>query len=268
MTKYSSELRTQNVTRYIVPLREGGSLPALAEADDGFEYVVKFVGAGHGSKALIAELIGGEVARRLGLNVPELVLLNVDEQFGITEADEEIQDLLKASRGVNIGMHYLKGAFTIDPYANKIDPVLASKIVWTDAFLTNVDRTVMNTNMLLWHNRELWLIDHGASLYFHHSWKNPKEAALNPFTMIAKHAYLHLASELDVANEELSKKLTDKDFIEIVNMIPSDWLKWGDPYGLDEQTLRRGYIDFLSTRYSNSSIFTKTAKDERAKLFI
>lgn len=159
------QLRRQRVTRYIAPLREGGSLPGLAEADDGFKYVVKFKGAGHGYKALIAELIGGEIARRLGFNVPELVLLDLDEDFGRTEGDEEIQDLLRASEGLNLGLHFLSGAVTIDPYVNDIDPSLAAKIVWLDAFLTNVDRTVKNTNMLLW-NKELWLIDQGAALYF------------------------------------------------------------------------------------------------------
>ncbi len=132
-----------------MPLREGGSLPALAEADDGFKYVVKLRGAGHGAKALIAELIGGEIARAAGLRMPELVFLDIDEDFGRTEPDEEIQDLLKASRGLNLGMHFLSGAVTLDPYINRIDALEASKIVWLDSFITNVDRTVRNTNMLL-----------------------------------------------------------------------------------------------------------------------
>ncbi len=144
-----NELRHQQVTRFIMPLREGGSLPALAEADDGFKYVVKLRGAGHGAKALIAELIGGEIARAAGLRMPELVFLDIDEDFGRTEPDEEIQDLLKASRGLNLGMHFLSGAVTLDPYINRIDALEASKIVWLDSFITNVDRTVRNTNMLL-----------------------------------------------------------------------------------------------------------------------
>ena len=155
------ELRTENVTRYIMPLREGGSLPALAEAEDGFKYVVKFRGAGHGTKALIAELIGGEIARVLELRVPELVFLQLDEAFGQAEGDEEIQDLLKASRGLNLGLHFLSGALAFDPTVNVIDAELASKIVWLDALLTNIDRTVRNTNLLMWH-KELWLIDHGS----------------------------------------------------------------------------------------------------------
>jgi len=161
------DLRTANVTRYILPLREGGSLPALAEADDEFKYVVKFRGAGHGTKALIAELIGGEIARTLGFRVPEIIFLNLDEAFGRTEADEEIQDLLQASRGLNLGLHFLSGAFTFDSLADNVNSELASKIVWIDALLTNIDRTVKNTNMLMWH-KELWLIDFGSSLYFHY----------------------------------------------------------------------------------------------------
>lgn len=165
------ELRTINVIRYITPLREGGSLPAVAEADDEFKYVIKFRGAGHGARALISELIGGEIARLLGLRVPEIVFLNLDEAFGRTEGDEEIQDLLQASRGLNLGLHYLSGAVTFDPVVTQVDPGLASRIVWLDSFLTNIDRTVKNTNMLIW-NKQLWLIDQGACLYFHYTWTN------------------------------------------------------------------------------------------------
>src|SRR5581483_12282738 len=170
----SPEIRTVNVTRYVTPLREGGSLPAIAEADDGFMYVLKFRGAGQGIKALIAELIGGEIARTLGLKVPEIVFANLDTAFGRTEPDEEIQDLLKASTGLNLALHYLSGSITFDPVVNKMDELEASKIVWLGCLLTNVDRTARNTNMLVW-NKELWLIDHGAALYFHHSWGSPVE---------------------------------------------------------------------------------------------
>ncbi|MDE6032459.1 MAG: aminotransferase class I and II, partial [Muribaculaceae bacterium] len=194
------ELRTQELIRYILPLREGGSLPALAEADDGFRYVVKFRGAGHGSKALIAELIGGMVAHKLGFRVPELVFLNIDSRFGITEPDEEVQDLLRASEGLNLGLHFLDRAMTMDPSVNHVDALTASKIVWLDAFLTNVDRTRLNTNMLIWHG-ELWLIDHGAALYFHHSWRNPEAAALDPFPFIKNHALLPYASKLEEADK-------------------------------------------------------------------
>jgi len=163
MVTLSTQLRTVNVTRYVTPLREGGSLPAIAEADDGFLYVLKFRGAGQGIRSLIAELIGGEVARALGLKVPEIVFAQLDTAFGRTEPDEEIQDLLKASVGLNLGLHYLSGSITFDPVANSIDPLLASRIVWLDCLLTNVDRTARNTNMLMFH-KDLWLIDHGAAL--------------------------------------------------------------------------------------------------------
>jgi len=168
---HSPEIRTVNVTRYVTPLREGGSLPAIAEADDGFLYVLKFRGAGQGPRALIAELIGCEIARTCGLKVPEIVFANLDEAFGRTEPDEEIQDLLKASVGLNLALHYLSRAITFDPTTTVVDAKLASQIVWLDCLLTNVDRTARNTNMLIW-NKELWLIDHGAALYFHHSWHN------------------------------------------------------------------------------------------------
>ena len=171
MKNNGPQLRKVNIVRYVTPLREGGSLPAITEADDGFLYVLKFRGAGQGPKALIAELIGGEIARAAGLKVPEIVFANLDEGFGRTEPDEEIQDLLKASTGLNLALHYLSGAITFDPVITKVDPWLASQIVWLDCLLTNVDRTPRNTNMLTW-NKELWLIDHGASLYFHHSWNN------------------------------------------------------------------------------------------------
>lgn len=255
-------LRRQNVTRYITPLREGGSLPALAEADDGFKYVVKFRGAGHGTKALIAELIGGEIARRLGLRVPELVFLDIDERFGITEPDEEVQDLLKASRGLNLGLHFLSGVLTLDPYVNPVDPMTASLIVWLDAFLTNVDRTVKNTNMLVWHGTETWLIDHGASLYFHHSWSPWEKAALTPFPYIKDHALLHKASRLNEADAAAREKITPAVIESIVAMIPDDWLQWeGAPGSPDE--LRRVYRDFLVTRLHNSEIFLKQAIDGR-----
>src|ERR1700742_1016350 len=186
MTPPSLSLRSVQVTRYVTPLREGGSLPAIAEADDGFLYVLKFRGAGQGVKSLVAELIGCELARMLGLRVPELVLASLDAAFGRTEPDEEIQDLLKASVGLNLGLHYLSGSITYDPAVTKVQSLPASQIVWLDALLTNVDRTARNTNMLVW-NKELWLIDHGASLYFHHSWgsqSSVSEQAQRPFAPV------------------------------------------------------------------------------------
>lgn len=260
------ELRSQSLTRYILPLREGGSLPALAEADDGFRYVVKFRGAGHGSKALIAELIGGMVARSLGFSVPELVFLDIDSRFGITEPDEEIQDLLRASEGLNLGLHFLDRAMTMDPSVNVIDPLTASKIVWLDAFLTNVDRTRLNTNMLIW-NKELWLIDHGASLYFHHSWRNTDKAPLDPFPFIRNHALLPAASRIAEADKLMRQAITPRTLSHIVDLIPDAWLiSEGDT--LTPAAKRDVYRDFLTRRLANSSIFVKQAIDERERLTI
>lgn len=248
------ELREERVTRYLQPLREGGSLPALVEAEDEFKYVLKFRGAGHGTKALIAELIGGEVARAAGLRVPELVFLNVGEEFGRTEGDEEIQDLLNASRGRNLGLHFLSGALTIDPYANPVDERLASKIVWLDAFLTNVDRTVQNTNMLLW-DKNLWLIDHGASLYFHHSWSDHHKAALSPFPYVKSHALLRKAEKIEEIDREMRELITPEKLVEIVDLLPDDWSR----DGVTPEDGRRVYREFLTERLNNSKIFVDHA---------
>ncbi len=258
------DLRHQQVTRYICPLREGGSLPGLAEADDGFKYVVKFRGAGHGAKALVAELIGGEIARALGMRVPEIVFLNVDEAFGRTEGDEEIQDLLKASRGLNLGLHYLSGAMTFDPVVNDVSDHEASMTVWLDAFITNVDRTVRNTNMLIW-NRELWLIDHGATLYFHHSWSGWEKAMLSPFPYIKDHTLLKFASRLDEADATARQLLTDDKIRSIVNSVPDEWVTHeGSDATPDE--IKNVYISFLTTRLANSHIFLNEAKNARQAL--
>ncbi len=257
-------IRTVNVIRYITPLREGGSLPAIAEADDEFMYVIKFQGAGQGRKALIAELIGAEIARTLGLKVPEIVFANLDEAFGRTEPDEEIQDLLKASVGLNLGVHYLSGSITYDPAVSTVDPKLASQIVWLDCLLTNVDRTSRNTNMLLWY-KELWLIDFGASLYFHHSWNNWKEQAEKPFLLVKDHVLLPQASELDVVNEEF-KRILNQELIEnIVAAIPEEWLKDESTFSSVEEH-RRAYVDFLVTRIANSEIFVNEAKHARESI--
>lgn len=250
-------LRHVQVMRYITPLREGGSLPALAEADDHFKYVIKFRGAGHGVKALIAELIGGLIAKSLELPVPELVFATLDEAFGRTEGDEEIQDLLKFSQGLNLGMHYLQGALTYEPNAQTIDPLLASKIVWLDAYITNVDRTFRNTNMLIWH-KDLWLIDHGACLYFHHSWTQWEQAARTPFALIKDHALLPQASQLEKAHEYCVEKLTPTLLKSIVSQIPDDWLQWeGSEQTPDE--IRGVYYDFLTTRLEHASVFLNQA---------
>lgn len=258
------DIRTTHVTRYIMPLREGGSLPALADADDGFKYVVKFRGAGHGTKALVSEFIGGEIARILGFKVPEIVFLDLDEAFGRTEADEEIQDLLQGSRGLNMGLHFLSGAFTFDPVVTTVDSLTASQIVWLDAYLTNVDRTVRNTNMLIW-NRELWLIDHGASLYFHHSWVNWQKYALSPFVQVKDHVLLPLADKLNEVDRHFKSLLTDDKIKEIVNSLPDEWLNWG---GEEEtpQDIKQVYINFLIERRNHSEIFIKEAEDARKTL--
>jgi hypothetical protein len=257
-------LRTVNVTRYITPLREGGSLPALAEADDDFKYVLKFKGSGHREKALIAELIGGEVARALGLPVPELVFANLDESFGRTEGDEEIQDLLQASQGMNLALHFLSGAITFDPVVTKVEPKLASQIVWLDAFITNVDRTFKNTNMLIWH-KELWLIDHGACLYFHHSWSNWETAAKSPFAFIKDHVLLPQASLLEEVNTEYNALLNETIISAIVNLIPDEWLAWDDTEDTPDQ-LRSVYKQFLLTRLQHSTNFLNEAQHARKAL--
>jgi hypothetical protein len=264
MTNDTPELRTVNVTRYVTPLREGGSLPAIAEADDGFLYVLKFRGAGQGVKALIAELIGGEIAKLLGLKIPELVFANLDTAFGRSEPDEEIQDLLKASTGLNLALHYLSGAITFDPTVTVVDARLASQIVWLDCLLTNVDRTARNTNMLMWH-RELWLIDHGASLYFHHTWYNWEEQAKRPFVQVKDHVLLAQATELESVDAEFKQLLTTAHIRAIVDLIPDDWL--ADPAQQETAAERREvYARFLETRLAASETFVNAAQHARTAL--
>jgi len=262
--KNNPELRTVTVTRYITPLREGGSLPALAEADDDFKYVLKFKGAGHGVKALIAELLGCEIARALGFKVPELVYANLDEAFGRTEADEEIQDLLQSSQGLNLALHFLSGAFNFDPVVTQVDPLLASKIVWLDSFITNVDRTFRNTNMLMWH-KELWLIDHGASFYFHHSWTNMEKQAKTPFALIKDHVLLPQASKLEEADLFSKQLLSEEKIRQIIDLIPEEWLNW-EGYDENMQEIKETYTQFLLVRLENSETFLKEAQNARKAL--
>lgn len=257
-------LRTVDVTRYVTPLREGGSLPAIAEASDDFKYVLKFRGAGHGTKALIAELIGGEIARVLGLPVPELVYCNLDEAFGRTEPDEEIQDLLQNSQGLNLGLHYLSGAINFDPVVTTVDAKMASQIVWLDSYITNVDRTFRNTNMLIWH-KELWLIDHGASLYFHHSFTDPDGHAKVPFTLIKDHVLLPQASMLAEVDAEYKKLLTEDAIKAIVALLPDNWLHWEET-DMEPQQIRDVYVQFLITRLNNSELFVNHAQHARQAL--
>lgn len=257
-------IRTVNVTRYVTPLREGGSLPAIAEADDGFLYVLKFRGAGQGIKALIAELIGGELARALGLKVPEIVFAQLDTAFGRTEPDEEIQDLLKASTGTNLALHYLSGAITFDPTVTTVDPLLASQIVWLDCLLMNVDRTPRNTNMLSWH-KELWLIDHGASLYFHHAWQTWKEQSVKPFIQVKDHVLLRQASRLEEVDKNYRALLTLELITTIVNSIPEEWLLSGAGEGTPQER-RNVYTEFLLSRIASSAIFINEAIHARQSL--
>ena len=243
-------MRTVHVTRYVTPLREGGSLPALVEADDGFLYVLKFRGAGQGPKALIAELIVGELARALGLRVPELVLAELDEAFGRTEPDEEIQDLLQASTGLNLALHYLSGASTFDPLVTSIGPREASRIVWLDALTLNVDRTARNTNLLLWH-RELWLIEHGAALYVHHTapdWAE-RPGGQRRFPQVKDHVLLPQAAELAEADAEGHARLTPALIAGIVALVPDEWLTEPD---LPAEAQRAAYVRFLTSRLADS----------------
>lgn len=257
-------MRTVTVTRYMQPFREGGSLPALAETDDGLKYVVKFRGSGHGVKTLIAELVGGEIARALGLRVPELVFAELDECFGITEGDEEIQDLLKASKGLNLGLQFLSGAFAFDPVVTKVDPFTASEIVWLDSLILNVDRSFRNTNMMI-RNKELWLIDHGSCLYFHYNWDGWEKKATGPFHYIKDHVLLPQATELEEA-DRLCRELIDEAKIrEIFSLVPDEWLKW-ESHSESPAELREVYCSFLTQRLNYSQQFIKEAQDARTRL--
>lgn len=258
------DLRTVTVERYLQALREGGSLPALADADDGFKYVLKFKGAGHGPRMLISELLGGEIARKLGFKVPELVFALLDVDFGRTEADEEIQDLLKFSEGTNLALHFLSGSINYDPAVMPIDDKLASQIVWLDAFITNVDRTYRNTNMLMW-NKELWLIDHGAAYYFHHSWDNWETSAKTKFPQIKDHVLLRNATKLEEVDAEFKPLLTPEFIDEIVDLIPSEWFET-EAYHTTEKEMRDVYKSFIKIRLENTANFINEANDARKNL--
>lgn len=258
------DLRTVNVQRYILPLREGGSLPALTDADDGFKYVLKFRGAGQREKALIAELLGGEIARHLGFRVPELVFAQLDEAFGRSEGDEEIQDLLKGSQGLNLALHFLSQTINYDPVAMPISAKLASEIVWLDSYITNVDRSFRNTNMLVW-NKELWLIDHGAAFLFHHSWTNWKKHATGPFPMVKDHVLLPAAANLDEVDERFRSLISREDIKKIVATIPDDWLMASREMDTLEE-MRTVYEEFLIIRLENSVHFVNEAQNAREAL--
>jgi hypothetical protein len=254
--------RTVTASRYVTPLREGGSLPAIIEADDDGLYVLKFRGAGQGPKALIAELLAGEIGRLAGLPVPEIVFAVLPPDLARTEPDAEIQSLIGASGGLNIALDYLPGSVNFDPLVYQPDAKLASAIVWFDAFVCNVDRTARNVNMLMWH-RALRLIDHGAALYFHHAWKQGDEHALTPFSLIKDHVLLKHAGLLKEVDAEMAARIDIGQVAELVKLIPDTWL--ADDPGFDGKSAQRdAYLKFFKTRLASSSIFVQEAIHARA----
>lgn len=258
-------LRTVRATRYVTPLREGGSLPAIVEADDLGLYVLKFRGAGQGPLALVAELIGGEIGRALGLNVPELVLVDVDPALGRNEPDEEIRDLLRASVGINLALDYLPGSVMFDPAAGDSAAAdLASQAVWFDAFITNVDRTAHNPNLLYWH-RSLYFIDHGAALYFHHGWDNIEQAATTKFALIRKHVLLPWAANIEAADRALASKLDRAVLTEVLAAVPDDWLL-PVPGAETPEAKRAAYVEYFVRRLEARSSFVEEAIRARAEL--
>jgi len=250
-------MRTVNAARYVTPLREGGSLPAIIEADDDGMYVLKFRGAGQGAKALIAEVIAGELARAAGLLVPELVFVNLDPEIAKTEPDPEIQDLIRASGGLNLGLDYLPGSVMFDPVADQPDSDLASRIVWLDAYVTNVDRTPRNANMLMWH-RKLWLIDHGASLYFHHSWTDMDQRAKDPFRLIKEHILLPFANSIETADQAMTAVMTEAVVKGVVELVPDEWLEDHAPFSTIAEN-RQAYVDYLTRRLDAPRSFVEEA---------
>ena len=256
-------LRTVVATRYVTPLREGGSLPAVVEADDDGLYVVKFRGAGQGPKALIAELVAGEIGRHLGLLVPDLVFVDVDPRLGAAEPDQEIQDLLQRSAGLNLGLDFLPGALSFDPGVGPVpDPDLAADIVWFDALVTNVDRTAKNVNMLVWHRR-LWLIDHGAALYVHHTWRDPAAHARRPFDKIRDHVLLPFAGSIAAADARLEPRLTTDALRRVAGLIPADWLRSPDGTAGDVDADREAYVAYLAGRLQQPRAFVEEADRAR-----
>jgi hypothetical protein len=250
-------MRTVNAARYVTPLREGGSLPAIIEADDDGLYVLKFRGAGQGTKALIAEVIAGELARAAGFLVPELVFVNLDPEIAKTEPDPEIQDLIRASGGLNLGLDYLPGSVMFDPVADKPDAELASQIVWFDAYVTNVDRTARNANMLMWHRR-LWLIDHGAALYFHHSWTDMDQRSKDPFALVKEHILLPFAGALEQADEAMTAAINEDVIKTVVDLIPGDWLDDKSTFSTPAEN-RKAYVHYLTRRLEAPRRFVEEA---------
>ncbi|CAN5528232.1 hypothetical protein BH10ACT11_BH10ACT11_03750 [soil metagenome] len=246
-------MRTATATRYVTPLREGGSMPALVEADDEGLYVVKMRGAGQGPKALVAEIVGGELARALGLPVPELVLVELDPHLPDAEPDPEIQELLAASAGTNVGMDFLPGALPFSPAGDfQIEAELAARIVWLDALIENVDRTAKNVNLLIWH-RAPWLIDHGAALYRQHAGLDPA-AARGEFAAIADHVLLPAAGSICDADSALASQLNTAMVEKIVGMVPADWLG---------ESAYSDYSNYLAARLEQPRAWVETAEEAR-----
>jgi hypothetical protein len=251
------KLREVCASRYVTPLREGGSLPAIVEADDSGMYVLKFHGAGQGPKVLVAELICGELARAAGLAVPEIVLMQLDPDLARTEPDPEIQQLIRASGGLNLALDYLPGSVTFDPIADRPDPVVAAAVVWFDAYVTNVDRTPRNANMLMWHHK-LWLIDHGAALYFHHGWRDGTDRSGDAFPAIRDHVLLRFASDLPAADAQLSARLTPAVIADVVAAVPDEWLSGNTPFASTDQA-RAAYTQHLTRRLVAPRAFAEEA---------
>ena len=253
-------IRTITATEYVMPLREGGSLPAIVAGDDDGTYVVKFRGAGQGTRALIAELVSGELAHVLQLPVPEIVFAELDPRMAKTEPDPEIQDLLRNSAGLNLGLDYLPGSITFDPIVglpNAIPPRLASSIVWFDALVSNVDRTAKNTNLLVWH-RKLWMIDHGATLIFHHQWDGFEKRSRNPFPQIADHVLLRWATELEEVDALLAPLLTPERIAAVIDLIPESWLH-DEPMFPTVDAYRAAYRDYLMQRLESPRTWMEDA---------
>jgi hypothetical protein len=232
-------------------------LPAIIEADDDGMYVLKFRGAGQGTKALIAELIAGELARAAGLLVPELVFVNLDPEIAKTEPDPEIQDLIRASGGLNLGLDYLPGSVMFDPVAEKPDADLASRIVWFDAYVTNVDRTARNANMLMWH-RKLWLIDHGAALYFHHAWTDMDQRSKDPFTRVKEHILLSFANAIKAVDEAMTAVITGDVIKGVVDLVPDDWMTNNALFNTVADN-RKAYVEYLTRRLEAPRHFVQEA---------
>lgn len=260
----SPSVKTVTATRYVTPLREGGSLPAIVEADDGELYAMKFVGAGQGPKALIAELIAGALAQAVGLPIPDLVLIELDPLVGRSEPDPEIQDILQGSAGLNLGLRYLSGALPFNPLQRPApSPDLASQIVWFDAYITNVDRTARNVNLLMW-QEQLWLIDHGAALYFHHSWQDYMAKSQSPFALIKNHVLLPFASQLDEADVQLRSQITLPFIEQLVDLIPAAWLGEQTEF-VNQAEHRAAYVAYLTNRLEAAPIFLQEAQRAKAE---